>query len=148
MDASSCPQGDYTDNMCPGDASNKCCLAAPFDEPSCENVGGRCLDECACTGEVRTGLCGSQPASIRLEGYNSQQSEKKMCRCCIEDELVDDCNEGDSQDEDLGPGPSTEQNNSLGTGWPKMDNFFIAFPWLLLKLGLILLNFRDRKCKW
>jgi len=101
MDASLCPHGNYTDNMCPGDASNKCCLAAPFDEPSCENVGGRCLDECVCTGEVRTGLCGSQPASIR---------------CCIEDELVDDCNEGDSQDEALGPGISTEQNNSLGTG--------------------------------
>ena len=62
MDASSCPRGNYTDNMCPGDASNKCCLAAPFDEPPCEDAGGRCLDECGCTGEVRTGLCGSQPA--------------------------------------------------------------------------------------
>ena len=39
---------------------------------------------------------------------------------------MDDCNEGDSQDEALGPGISTEQNNSLGTGLPKMDLFFVA----------------------
>lgn len=104
MDASSCPQGNFTDNMCPGDASNKCCLAAPFDEPSCEDAGGRCLDECACTGEVRTGLCGSQPASIR---------------CCIEDELVDDCHEGENEDAlpvSSVSADATEENDSLGTG--------------------------------
>ena len=129
MDASSCPRGNFTDNMCPGDASNKCCLAAPFDEPPCEDAGGRCLDECACTGEVRTGLCGSQPASIRWEGYNNQRSKKKLCRCCIEDELVDDCNEGEN--EDALPGSSvsadaTEENDSLGTGWLQLYCFFVA----------------------
>merc|ERR1711962_988720 len=91
MDASSCPGGNHKDNLCPGDASNKCCLSAPFDEPSCEDVGGRCLDECACEGEVRTGLCGSQPAAIR---------------CCIEDELVDDCSE-----ENQGPGPWADSSD-------------------------------------
>merc|ERR1711962_1741039 len=91
IDASSCPGGNHTDNLCPGDATNKCCLSAPFEEPSCEEVGGRCLDECACEGEVRTGLCGSQPAAIR---------------CCIEDELVDDCSE-----ENQGPGPWADSSD-------------------------------------
>ena len=30
MKVSSCPNGDYVDNKCPGDNTIKCCLSAPF----------------------------------------------------------------------------------------------------------------------
>ena len=78
MEKSSCPEGNFVDNKCPGGENNKCCLSAPYQEDKCQSEGGTCLDECGCKGDVLTGFCPTQPASIK---------------CCVEEEVVENCNE-------------------------------------------------------
>ena len=88
------------------------------------NLLARMLEDAAWTSAPVLGRLeqGFVDPSLHLSGeefYNNQQSKKKLCRCCIEDEFVDDCNEGKDPDEDSGPGPAadaTEQNDPSGTG--------------------------------
>ena len=78
MEKSDCPDENFLHNKCPGRDNIKCCLAAPFQEDKCKGEGGNCEDECGCKGNVLSGFCPSQPGPIK---------------CCIEDEIVESCNE-------------------------------------------------------
>jgi hypothetical protein len=78
MEKSKCPGGDYVHNKCPGGNNIKCCKSVPHQEAECEAESGVCADECGCPGESLVGKCPSQPSAVK---------------CCVEDELVDDCNE-------------------------------------------------------